>query len=268
MGNRVPPQGALRMHSNPSFEMMMKFIQAFGAGALSPPPIEQRHAVEALLARLTGVHSARVETTATGEIERIHVVADGTFPPAEQKRHIRSALLAAHDLEIDPRLISLVALREKAGYREEVQHPSVLEPRARLNQISYQQEGFRITAHVELDWQSRTFHGLSQDADTAKGRIMAAGRAALKALEKVTDRRVAFFLEAIDTLHVFTRNVMVASVRVVSDLCRADLVGCASSREDPNYAAAQAVLSAVNRSFVRLIVSPRSIEADDIEAEE
>ncbi|HEY7461883.1 MAG TPA: hypothetical protein VIC59_08420 [Gemmatimonadota bacterium] len=133
----------------------------------------------------------------------------------------------------------------------------MLESRIRLNHISYQQEGFEVIANLELDWRGDTFYGVSQEADTAKGRMVAAGRAALNALGKVTDQRAAFFLDGLHTFRIFERNVTVATVRVVSDLLRTSLVGCATVVEDPNYAAAQAVLGAVNRSFSRLIVPLR-----------
>jgi hypothetical protein len=83
--------------------------------------------------------------------------------------------------------------------------------------------------------------------------MVAAGRAALNALSRVSEQRAAFFLDDLHTFRIFERSITVASVRVVSDLLRISLVGCATVAEDPNYAAAQAVLGAVNRSFTRLI---------------
>jgi hypothetical protein len=127
------------------------------------------------------------------------------------------------------------------------------EPRARLHQISYQQEGFEVIANLELNWEGKAYYGVSQEADTAKGRMMAAGRAALNALGKASGQRAAFFLDGLHTFRTFDRSITVASVRVVSDLLRTSLVGCAIVADDPNYAAAQAVLGAVNRSFLRLV---------------
>jgi hypothetical protein len=222
---------------------------------------ERRHAVENLLNRLAGVRSARVEISETGEVEGIHVVSTGRFSPAQQARNIESALLATLNLELDPRLIRVVSLKEgeaqEAAVREGEDPPpgKPREQRVRLQQIVYEQVGFKITAHVELAWQGRILRGSAEDTDTAKGRMVAAARATLNALEELTERRVAFFLEGVEHHETFERTLAVASLRVISDQRKADLVGCSIVDEDPHYAAAQAVLGAVNRSFVRLLVT-------------
>jgi hypothetical protein len=219
---------------------------------------ERRRAVESLLNRLAGVHSARVETGPNGEVECIHVVSSARFTPAQQARNIESALLAALNLDMDPRLISIVPLKEDdaqvvEGTREvELQDPG--ERRVRLLRIAYEQDRFKVTAHVQLGWEGRMIYGTAEDTDTAKGRMMAAGRATLNALEQVTERRIAFFLEGLEAHQTFERTIVVASLRLVSEFKKANLVGCATVEEDPNYAAAQAVLGAVNRSFARLLV--------------
>jgi hypothetical protein len=94
--------------------------------------------------------------------------------------------------------------------------------------------------------------------------MMAAARATLNALEVLTDRRVAFFLEGLEAYQTFERTIVVASLRLVSEFRKANLVGCATVEEDPNYAAAQAILGAVNRSFAKLLVyASASLEADE-----
>ncbi len=215
---------------------------------------ERKAAVEGLLNRLAGVQSARVELSQSGEVERIHVVSTGEISPEHQARNVESALLAALNLELDPRLITVVSLKQDEGPTDTRESAHARERRVRLHQILYQQQGFKITAHAELGWEGQTVRGSFQDTDTAKGRMIAAARATLDALETLTGRRAAFFLEGLDTHQTFERTVIVASLRVVSDVRKADLVGCAIVEEDPNYAAAQAVLMAVNRSFVRLLV--------------
>lgn len=255
MAHGTGPIRSLRTYRNSSSEIA-NFLHAFGSRALVTSAAERKHAVESLLHRLEGVRHARVETTRAGEIGRIHLVTDGRGSTAQLARHVRSALLAAYDLDVDPRLISFVPMR--ADEDEPPLPRGGAEARACLRQIGFQQEGYRVIAHVELDWLGQTFHGLNQDADTPQGRMMAAARAVLKALEKVTDRRVAFLLEALHTLQALKRTVIVASVRLISESRRSELVGSAMVAEDPNYAAAQAVLAAVNRSFA-LLGSPEML---------
>ncbi len=251
MGDGTAPQGALRAHGSFPSEIA-QFMETFGTGALISLSVERRHAIEILLTGLAGVRSAHVETTESGDIARIHVVSDGKLAPTQQARNVHSALLAALDLEVDPGLISVVPLKEDDDLRQEIGVPAARDPRVRLNHIGYEQDGFRITARLELEWQGHAFRGSSRDADTAKGRMMAAGRAALDALEEVTDRRVAFFLDGLEMLQTSDRSIAVASVRVISEARRADLAGCTIVTDDPNYAGAQAVLAAVNRCFGRL----------------
>jgi hypothetical protein len=256
MGEGTPPEGALSAHPQFSAEIL-KFIQAFGARALVSAALGRKQAMETLLTRVAGVQSARIEMTDTGEIERIHVVPSGRFSPVQQKRHIQSALLAAHNLNLDPRLISLVPLKEDFENGAGAPSVSPRQGRVRINQLGYQQEGFKITAHLELEWDGQTFFGFDRDADTARGRMMAAARAALRAVENIAEQQAAFFLEGLDVLQKFDRKIVVASVRVVSEPGRASLVGCASVGQDPNYTAAQAVVAAVNRPLTRFMAAPR-----------
>ncbi len=197
---------------------------------------ERRHAVESLLSRLAGVHSARVATTPEGQVEQIQVVSTGRFSLAQQARNVQSALLAALNFELDPGLISVVALEDDEGGSKAPPAPTAEsgERRVRLNQITYQQDRFKVTAHVELGWAGQIVRGSSEDADTTKGRMAAAARATLDALEGLTERRAAFFVDGLETHQTFERTIVVASLRVVSEVRKADLVGCAIVEEDPN----------------------------------
>jgi hypothetical protein len=222
---------------------------------------ERRHAVESLLSRLSGIQSLRVETSDAGDVEGIYAVTTGRFTPEQQTRNIQSAMIAALGLEVPLGLISVVSLKEVEGggnVAEDDEAAPVPSRRVRLNQIVYQQTGFKVTAYVELEWQGRTLRGSHEDTDTAKGRMMAAARATLDALERLTERRVAFFLEGLETHTTFERTVAVASIRMISEVRKTNLVGCALVEEDPNYSAAQAALSATNRSFTVLMAGPGS----------
>ena len=235
---------------------------SYGIVGLVPHPAASqpgnpRRALEALLEHVTGVLAARVETTPDGEVSQVHVVTDGTLPPSLQRRQIRSALLAAHDVDLEPELITLVPLRERFDEVPEPGNSPGPDLRVRLNHIAFEQEGLQIVAQVEVLWRGRTFYGVSRDADTASGRILASARGALKALECVTEGRAAFQLEALDPLRASDRRITVASVHAVSDGERVELVGCARVGMDANYGAAQAVLAAVNRWLVRPIAGAR-----------
>jgi hypothetical protein len=223
------------------------------AGDAVPYASERRGLIESLLSRLAGIRGARVETRPDGGVERVHLLADAGVSIPLLKQQIRSALLAAHDLDVDLGRISIVALKRDPFPLEDEGELPARDLRVRLARIAYEQEGFRIVAHVELNWRGTVFHGVSRDADTAGGRVMAAGRAALKALERLVERQTAFRLEALDHVRAFDRSIMVASVRTISDTRRMCLVGCARATENPSHTAVHAVLAAVNRSLARLV---------------
>jgi hypothetical protein len=219
---------------------------------------ERRQAVESLLNRLAGVRSAKVEIGADGEVEGVHIVSAGRFTAAQQARNVESALLAALDLTVDPDLITVVALEDQPSPAPQAPWRSgavglPLERRVRLGRLAFQQEGYRIKAVAELDWEGTPIRGAADDADTSKGRLQAAARATVAALENLLEGRAAYFLEGLESHATFERVVAVASLRVVSDTVNADLVGCAMVDEDPHHAAAQAVLAAANRSLTRLM---------------
>ncbi|MBA2565841.1 MAG: hypothetical protein H0V09_10545 [Gemmatimonadetes bacterium] len=221
---------------------------------------DRRRAVEALLNRLAGVQSARVETTEAGQVERIHVVSTGKFSTSQQARNVESALLAALNLDVDPGLITVVSLKSDGDDPSEASSAPqpAFDRRVRLNSILYQQEGFKVTAHAELGWEGQTVRGSHTDTDTAKGRMMAAARATIDALERIVEGRAGFFLEGLETHQTFERTIAVVALRVLSETRKTDLAGCAIVDEDANYAAAQAVLGAVNRSFLHLLMAPGS----------
>jgi hypothetical protein len=253
LGEGTIPEAALKPQRDSASELM-NFIQAFGTSALVSAAAARTHGLESLLAQIPGVRSARIELTETGELEKVQIGSDGRFSPAEVLSGVQSTLAATGGPPIDPRLISVVSLKEP--FPDQALIPSVSrEPRVRINRLGYQQDGFKIIAHVELELEDRIFFGFDREADTGKGRMMAAGRAALKALENIAQQSVAFSLEAIDMVQNFDRNIAVASVRAVSDLQRVTLVGCAAIADNPNYSAAQAVLAAVNRWLLRVIAA-------------
>ena len=228
---------------------------------------ERRQAVESLLNRLAGIRSARVEVDSDGEVESVHVVSTGRFTAAQQARNVESALLAALDLSVAPDLISVVSVEEPAAPAPHTPWRAdalALPPerRVRLGRLAFQQDGYRIKATAELDWNGTPFRGTADDADTAKGRLQAAARATLAALENLLEGRAAYFLEGLEAHATSERVVAVVSLRVISDTVNADLVGCAMVDEDPHQAAAQAVLAAANRSLTRLL-SPRPHPSGD-----
>jgi hypothetical protein len=227
-----------------------RLVRASGGGAAFAAPHPRRYVFESLLSRIDGVQAVRVETSDAGDIERIHLVAEDRVPAGEQVRHVRSALLAAHHVDVDPDRISLVPVHD--GEDPGAEPAGAAHERPRLRSLGYQTEGFRVLAQVELEWRGRSFYGVGRDADTAAGRLAAAARAVLDGLERMTGGGAAFFLEGLDPHQAFDRRVLVASVRLVSDGRRGQLVGCARLGESPHKSAVEAVLSAVNRILPRL----------------
>ena len=77
-----------------------------GGGPTRPPAIHIARAEE-LLATLPGVVSVRIEATASGEVDAIHVLTSVEVGPKQTVRNIESALLAHLGMRVDHRKVSV-----------------------------------------------------------------------------------------------------------------------------------------------------------------
>ena len=86
-----------------------------------------------------------------------------------------------------------------------------------------------------------------RDADTPRGRILSAARAALLAVEETITNRTAFLLEGIEEFELADQPGLIALVQARQERASRTMLGCALVDTHPTEAAARAALDAVNR---------------------
>ena len=162
------------------------------AAADLPDPWGVRRA-ENLLTSLEGVLSARVVTTPLGEVSEVHILAQAGLSAKQLVRNIESALLAHLGLKVDHRKISIAQTAEvkpletleRAVVRERAMQRAVLFEELAVHAGSRPQ---RIRLTVTLSSGGRVESMEEEVADTPRGRVEGAGRAALAALERFMEK--------------------------------------------------------------------------------
>ena len=122
------------------------------------------------------------------------------------------------------------------------------EPRRRVRFVSAGMQAprsGRAVAKVELEWAGRIYDAELEGESGPALETRLAALATLAALEKVLDGRVRFQLVGIKPFRAFDADVVVALLR--SDAGARSLLGAALTADDPQRAAAIAVLNATNR---------------------
>jgi len=207
--------------------------------------------VEATIARLRGVVSARIATDERGAISEIHVVGDLNRHPKQLSRDIESALFSELGIRVDHRKISIAQIRTPTEAPTDM--------RLKFLTIDYSVDRTTARARVSVGRGDSTFTGV---ASTAVGRELdqeqLIARASLLAIEEFL--RSVSLTNGTPTLELrdFSRSegngspfVMVA-VRILGGRGEEDLLGSAIVRDDSWRAAAYATLDAVNRRLAGL----------------
>jgi hypothetical protein len=207
---------------------------------------------ENLLQSLQGVLSARVVVTPVGEIEEVHVLASSGVSPKQVVRNVESALLAHLGIKVDHRKISVAQTAEvqplealeQSAVRAEAQRRGVVYQSLELVAAAPHRVGFAVTLEVN----GQEVVGQDEAAATTRGRLQAAARAAVAALDQALTRGT-FQLEGVKIIEAFEEELVVAGVLVVDQRDTRLLTGTAKVREAPEQAAVLAVLDATNRWF-------------------
>jgi len=213
--------------------------------------------IDRLLETLTGVVRARVRLGAEGDsLAEIHILSDGAAPPKQIVRNVETLLQTAFDLKIDHRVVSIAVLKDEegdGGYVTEAPPaaappaPRVVFQRLRVTA----EEPYRCTAHVELMMGDVIFEGSHRDADTPRARLAMCGRAVIDALDYLGEKEIALYLAGIEQVTLFGRDLVVALVEARYRRTHARMFGTSVIQDDPQEAAALAVLDAVNRFITR-----------------
>lgn len=202
-------------------------------------------AAEAVVRRLRGVQSVRVETNDDGGVRFVHVLGGPDRSPKVIAVDVVSALAAELGLELEPRQV-----RVAAQQRTERAAPDQL----RLKFVGLSVAVLHATAEVKvhLEDQGLVYEGTASGPYASRNRLDLVAEAALSAVEIFLRTEGMFLLEGVNVSTIGTHEVAVA---VVSLPGREEetLVGSALVRDDAREAVIRAVLAAINRPVSWLV---------------
>lgn len=213
------------------------------------PPSRDGHtiaeAAEAVVRRLRGVQSVRVETNDDGGVRFVHVLGGPDRSPKIIAVDVVSALAAELGLELEPRQV-----RVAAQQRTERAAPDQL----RLKFVGLSVAVLHTTAEVKvhLEDQGLVYEGIASGPYASRNRLDLIAEAALRAVEIFLRTEGMFLLEGVTVSTIGAHEVAVA---VVSLPGREEetLVGSALVRDDAREAVIRAVLAAINRPVSWLV---------------
>lgn len=236
--------------------------------------------IRAILCQIEGVLEVQVEEGPAG-IDGIEVQVSDPASIRQVTRDVESALVTGLGFEVDHRLIRIEwdpdgshgngradNGRWKPRSESHDHHGFEPFPAQGLQQFDWvepparESEGRRIRLvavraapdgrgfldiEVEVEASGEALTGRFRDADTARGRLLVAGRATLQALESIVGDDAAIALEGIEELEISGARGLLAVLSARVGRKRPVFHGSALLRGDPLEAAARAVLDALNR---------------------
>jgi hypothetical protein len=108
------------------------------------------------------------------------------------------------------------------------------------------------TVTISLSWQDEHFFGSATGSPDAGSRARLVGEATLRAVEAVSENRIALQLEAVATTEL--GETQIAMAQVIMDGVPVPLVGSALlDQHDATTATVKAVLDAINRQLVQVL---------------
>lgn len=205
---------------------------------------------ENLLTSLQGVLSARVEVSPIGEVTAVHVLTHSGMSPKQTVRNAESALLAQLGLKVDHRKISVaqtaevkpIEALEASAIRDEALRRKVTFRALDLVSATEHRVRVRVTLRVGIEEAT----GEAEVANTQKGRMAGAARAALDVLDRVLAGGT-LELEGVRRVEEFGTEVAMVGVQTLEGRGTQLMVGTAQVKESAERAAVLAVLDATNR---------------------
>jgi hypothetical protein len=194
-------------------------------------------ALESTIARIPGVENVRI-VVENNRPREVHVLATPGKPAKQLVRDVQSVAMAAFDLDIDRRIISVVQIDGgdlSAGDRPVVED------------VAEEIDGSRMKITVTLHWHDEKLTGSAQGPAASTTRMRLVAEATLDALEQALDENAAFAISAEAVHRVGAQDVAIAQVVLVIGGRERMMVGSALVGNDPSQAMVRAVLDAVNR---------------------
>ena len=222
------------------------------------PTLRLRPDLEESLRQIPGVRAVSVVTGPDAAPTEIHILAAPGKPAKAVVRDVQSLALAAFDLDIDHRIVSVVqiadgetalapgAIADAPDDRDDEDAMAPASPRPIVSSIMLRQAGTESEAQVVLNLGTDTFTGTSSGPAGNLNRHRLIARATLQAAAPLLG--MGCELEATQVVDVGGREVAV-SVLALQVPRYGELVvsGSAPVRGDASDAVARSVLDALNR---------------------
>lgn len=211
---------------------------------------------EELLRSLTGVVSARVVTSAVGEVEEIHILTTEQVGPKQTVRNVESALLAHLDLTVDHRRISVAQTKEPAKANGHAA-PGGAAKEGRilfLGHLAEPDRAHRVRYQVQVEWQGKRYTGDASGADLPRNRLDTVAHATLRGVEAAVaagrgedEATLALELDGVKLVDAFERTYALVAVHAIGGREVRRLSGAAVVDGPPERAVILATLQATDR---------------------
>lgn len=199
-------------------------------------------ALEDSIRRITGVEAVRVVVRGEDLVE-IHILATPGKPPKQVVRDVQSVALAAHGIQVDRRIVSVVQIEPgDLGVGD----------RVTIQDVAEEIDGSRMKITVNLEWHEVKLSGSAEGPAASTTRLRLVAQATIAALEQALSREVAFAVAAVDIPQIGGTPVAIAQVVLVKGQQERLLVGSSITDGDPARSMVRAVLDAVNRQVPAL----------------
>lgn len=204
--------------------------------------------LEEALARVSGVHGARVVVDSLGCITEVHVLATGERPAKAIVRDVTSTIQAGFGLAVDYRRVSVARLEAEAPAGD-LLRPSrrTTGVRPAVVAVAASSRGRKTEVTVQVEHNGKTYKGLARGP--ASSALMLAAAAAVDAGSELLGE------DAVDvrSAEIVKTNegqlVAIVVLRALKDRGEESWSGSALVRKDPSDAIIRAAFSAMNRSL-------------------
>jgi hypothetical protein len=277
---RLPEFLFALLHFHPRKNVTVSVFQSTsGAGGGSPrPPAIHIARAEELLGTLPGVVSVRIEASAAGDVEAIHVLTSVEIGPKQTVRNIESALLAHLGMRVDHRKISVATTVDAPRIRltpssvEAITGPAPtpqlvpvgsiavpVEPgslasdvgpsgrRYVFDDVEVKRSRNGLACRVTLKRGEESFEGEAEGLETEAARLELAARATVLAIAFAEGKAGSLALAGAQRVDAFGTEFVFVGVSARQGRDSVLLSGSCAIRDSAEVAGALAVLDATNR---------------------
>ncbi len=197
--------------------------------------------VEAVIRSLRGVISVCAVAGKDGELEELHVLADGGRVPKQVVRDVESALMAQYGFELDHKIVSVAQTQNGKQFR-------FSDSRLKFSDVHISLNGTKAEAMVRLIRGEDIYTGSAAGHSSSHNQLRLIATATLRALENCQGSDGMLVLEDLDTSVTLSgRSIVVVLVNMITARGEDYLAGTAIVKQDLWKAVVNATLDAINR---------------------